>query len=171
MTENPVTEIPGVEHVRTVARAPVIIEADKLQKLGTAAGRSWFARDDGTEVRVDVEIPALALNDSFPRSRIVLHQVERVPDRSMIVGRPGEKGSRKVERGHDLERWWKSTIVPAGTFAAALARDKAQPARSRSSALREPTHPVKVGAANARSAGFWDDLRAGRTPAWRVDER
>ena len=171
MTRDPVERIPGVQHVRTAPRAPLILKADALQKLGSAAGRTWFARDDGSEVRVDVEIPALALNDSFPQNRVVLHQVERVPDRSMIVGRPGEKGSRKVVRGHDIDRYWKCTVMPAGSFAAAHERDKAQPVRSPSSALREPTHPVKIGAANARSAAFWADLRAGRTPVWRVDER
>ena len=170
MTRNPLAEIPGVQHVRSVPRAPLILEADKLHKLGSAAGRTWFARDDGTEVRVDVEIPALALNDSFPPSRVVLHRVEQVPERTIDEGdpdRPWQKGSRKVVRGHDIDRYWKCTVMPTGSFAAAHERDKAQPVRSPSSPLSEPTHPVKVGMANATAVEFWDDLRSGRTPAWR----
>ena len=89
----------------------------------------------------------------------------------MIVGRPGEKGSRKVVSGHDLDRYWKCTVMPAGTFVGVQKRDKAQPVRAPSLALREPTHPVNVAAANARAVQFWADLRAGRTPAWRIDER
>ena len=61
--------------------------------------------------------------------------------------------------------------MPAGSFAAAQQRDQAHPVRTPSSALREPTHTVSIGAENARAVQFWDDLRAGRTPAWRIDER
>ena len=166
--------IPGVEHVRAVPRAPVVLEANKLQKLGGAAGRSWFAGDDGSEIRVDVEMPALALNDSLPPHRVVLHQRSRVAERTIEEGdpqKPWQKGNRKVVRGYDQDRYWRCALMPAGSFAAALERDKAQPARRPlSSALREPAHPIKVGAANAKAIEFWDDLRAGRTPAWR-DER
>jgi hypothetical protein len=172
IAENTAT-IPGVEHVKTRPRAPVILQADKLRKLGTAGRRSWFSRDDGSEIRVDVEPLAVALNDSLPPHRVLLHKVERIAERTIEEGdpqKPWQKGSRKVVRGYDQDRYWRCTLMPAGSFASALERDKAQPARPPSTALREPTRPVKVGPANATSIEFWDDLRAGRTPAWR-DER
>jgi hypothetical protein len=167
------SEIPGLEHTRAVPRASVILEADKLQRLGTAARRTWFGRDDGSEIRVDVEVPQVVLNDSLPPTRVLLQRREHVPERRIDEGdpaKPWQKGNRRVVRGHYQDRYWRCTLMPAGSFAAALERDAAKSLRPPSSAPREPSLPVKVGAANAQAVEFWDDLRAGRTPEWR-DQR
>ena len=162
--------IPGLTHTRVASTEPLIVEAKDLERLGTAGGRSFFVYRDG-EVRADVEVPVDATNDSLPAHRLILHSTERVAKR--IVEDPGDgewaKSVRRTIEAHTRDHYWRCTVLPAGSYEAARRRDEAHPPRQRTTELREPIHPVKVGAANATAVEFWDDLRAGRTPRGRVE--
>ena len=124
--------IPGLEHTRVAGRPPQIVEVKDLERLGTAGGRTFFAYRDG-ELRADVEVTAEATNDSLPAHRLIIHSTERVAKR--IVEDPGQdewsKSVRRTIDAHSRDRFWRATILPSGSYAAAVQSDRATEARKR----------------------------------------
>jgi hypothetical protein len=155
--------IPGLAYVASAPRLPTILEVADLAKLGTAAGRTWFAWE-GHELRVDVEGGPELTGDNLPANRIILHATERVPDQTVDTGDPAtpwRKGQRKLVRGHEFDRYWRCTVMPSGSFAVAQARDATRVARRNAAPRREPTPPRIIGPANAQAAAYWQARRAG----------
>jgi hypothetical protein len=153
--------IPGLQYTPSALRPPTVLEASKLKRLGIAAGRTWFGRGDGSEVRIDSEVPASALSDSLPANRAIVHQRTRIPER--LVEEPGASPygpskRRKIGR-HDEDRYYRASIVDAGSYAIAAERDRVRAARRRTPPRREPTLPAKVGRGNQQQVSFWAQRR------------
>jgi hypothetical protein len=106
----PVWATPGLPDE---AREPTpTIEMADLEPLGPVFGWSFMRQDAEHEVRLDAEILPAALNDRLAEGRVFVHEV--VP----VKGEIKSLGDRLVPSlDHTIDRYFRATIVPTGTYA------------------------------------------------------
>lgn len=138
---------------------PRILELESLTKLGVAGHRSWYAWQE-RELRIDVEVPPVALNDSLGDGKVVVHVVEEVPERMVDEAdpeRPWAKGQRTMQPARQVDRYFRASVLPAGSYREAVERDQAAASRAERRKADAPARQRRLELANARAkwlAGF-----------------
>jgi hypothetical protein len=124
----------GITSSAPLARGdPVVLELRELQKLGSALGRSYFAHEGGRELRADLQLLPIQVNDLLAPNQVLIHSRRQIPE--TIEEIPGKNEFAPVKRrrvpGDVVDVHWRATIVAAGSYAAALAKEQADDARAR----------------------------------------
>jgi hypothetical protein len=144
--------IVGRTDAATPMRPATIVEAKDLQQLGFAVGRTWYAYPPG-ELRIDAEVPSLALHDNLPPDRLIVHAVEQLPEQTVDEADPA-KPWRKSERKHlpaqAVDRYWRATLLETGSYVQAVERDRAAQARNQARADSAPNRALRRERAAAR---------------------
>jgi hypothetical protein len=102
----------------------ITLEMRDLEPLGPAFGR-FYLRHEDREVRIDRELHPMALHDVLRPTQVIVHEIVMVP------GKLEQLADRLVPSiDHRIERQYRATLVPAGTYEAEKARqERAEVAR------------------------------------------
>jgi hypothetical protein len=123
----------GITSSAPLPRDLVVVELRDLTKLGTALGRSYFAYEGGRELRTDLQLLPIQVNDLLAANQVLIHSQRQVAE--TIEEIPGKNEFAPVKRrrvpGDVVDVHWRATIVEVGSFAAALAKEQADDARAR----------------------------------------
>lgn len=150
----PLPTLPGQSSAPSSATPATVVELDKLKALGRALGSTWYAWGDR-----ELRVTTLAEPGDAPQPNTVLiHEQRRIAEQVTEIPDPAAPTTRTVKRlvpATTTDDYYRASIVPAGSFQAALQHDAAR--RSRAANRSDPARRAAERARRerARARAHW----------------